>query len=125
MTKKSRFECRRELDAQICTLKKKYERSARAETIHTVVRGYADKRSMIESQPFSCLRVEYGQRRGGEYFLVNHNRSFKKWAKWVTDLTHPNGHLQHFSVAPTAEDTYCYQQRRGDSMLRGSKKRRR
>jgi hypothetical protein len=124
MPKKSRFECRRELDAEICKLKKSYERSAHAETIHQVVRGYADRRDLIQKHPYSCIRVEYG-RRGGEYFLIRHGRSFKRWAKAVTSLVHPNGHVQHFSVAPTAEDTYCYQQRPKDSIISGVKKRRR
>jgi hypothetical protein len=125
MTKpKSRFECRRDLDAQICELKKRYERSEKAETIHQVVRGYAEKKSLIEKYPYSCIRVEYGQRRGGEYFLINHNHSFKKWAKWVVDLVHPRGHVQHFSVAPTAEDTYCYQRNPKHSTLAGKRRRR-
>jgi hypothetical protein len=124
--KRSRAECRRKLDAVICDLKARRERVAVAETIHNVVRNYGDKRAMIERYPYSCLRIEHGKR-GGEYALVNHDHSFKKWAKWVVNLTHPEGHLQHFSLAPTAEDTYCYQEykRRGpkQAMFAGAGKR--
>ncbi len=107
MAATARMQCKREIDATICKLKKKRTAIVRAESRHMAVRGHMHLKPTAKKYNYACIREEFGGRKGGQDLLIQHNGNFKKLLHHFTQVYDTGGHVQSVHFTNDWETTSC------------------
>lgn len=102
----TRMQCKREIDATICKLKKKREALTRADARRMAVRGHIELKPTAKKYRYACIREEYG-REGGQNLLIQHNGNFKKLLHRFAQIYNMGGRVQSVHFTDDWETTSC------------------